>query len=137
MVAECQVEGHRKRRKQLLQQAISRHLTAVGQIASDQDEGGIGVIAIDAVDRCGKPCRRVEAVHRRPPRPKMEVGQHDEFQRTHCARPSASRYRAEGMTPALSRNSRMRRGRDLVAAIAAKTDSHKIVPWPICQCRSA
>lgn len=91
VVAERDVHRHRQRGDAVAQVMVGRDLAPVGQVSSQQDEGGVRVIAGDDVQRFGQPRAGVQTVDRDARRAKVQVGQDDELERAHSAMPRACR----------------------------------------------
>ena len=65
---------------------VSRILSPMSEIAGDDDEGEIAMIAVDAVDRRREPFGRIEAVDLAAARDEVGIGENNEFHRTMVSR---------------------------------------------------
>ncbi len=68
---------------------VSAVLAPMREIAGDDDEGNIGMIAVDAVDGCREPPGGIEPVDLAAARDEMGVGEDDELHRAIVSRSHA------------------------------------------------
>ena len=68
---------------------VSAVFAPMREIAGDDDEGDIGMIAVDPVDGCSQPLSGIEAVDLAAARDKVGIGEDDELHRTMVSRSHA------------------------------------------------